>query len=119
MAESKPVREDLLPSLNEMVKGEKTAAQGKKGSSFRKQMAPIVERRLIKLTIDKRVAKNLEIEADLRKVTMSELANTLLDDALDNYEVVKSPKVEKPKSPRTDSNGRAYPVELGAGGSSN
>jgi hypothetical protein len=83
-----------------MVTREKNGAQGKKGQRFRKEMTPIEEKRLIKLTIDKRVAKNLEIEADLRGVSMGELANTLLDDALDDYEVVKKPKVEKPKTPK-------------------
>jgi hypothetical protein len=91
---------------------ERNGVQGKNGQRLRKKMTPIKEKRVTKLTIDKRVFTKLEIEAKLRGVTMSELANTVLDDALDEYEV-KITKVEKPKAPRSEAHvrGSAPPAE--------
>jgi hypothetical protein len=107
----------MIRKTMDQPSAERNGAQGKNGQRFRKAMTPIKEKRVTKLTIDKRVFTKLEIEAKLRGVTMSELANTVLDDALDEYEV-KITKVEKPKAPRTEANGRgsAHLVELGAGG---
>jgi hypothetical protein len=104
MAESTPVPTELIQNLKLRTNGEKSGEPGKGQDSKtnngkpRRETATVKEKRITNLTIEAGVFGRLEIEADMRGVTLSELANNILDRGPDHFEV-KITKIEKPKTP--------------------